>query len=86
MAKKEILEGWVEVDRPPRAQKSYGADATSAPPRPRPASRGADAARARPALKKSKLRGVFLRPASGSDAETKLVLVDRQNRPKIAQG
>lgn len=82
MPKKPILKGWVELDQKPMAQKTYGADITSAPPR---ALKGADAAR-RAAPKKSKLRGVYLRPAHGSDANAKLVLVDKKNRPKFAQG
>jgi hypothetical protein len=38
------------------------------------------------APKKSKLRGVYLRPEKGTDASAKLVLVDKQNNPKYAQG
>jgi hypothetical protein len=82
MPKKKILKGWVELDQPPMAQKSYRADMTSAPPRSR---QTADAAKSA-APKKSKLRGVYLRPEKGTDASAKLVLVDKQNKPKYAQG
>lgn len=82
MAKKKILKGWVEVDQKPMAQKTYAADMASAPARVR---RAADAAKTA-APKKSKLRGVYLRPERGTDASAKLVLVDKQNKPKYAQG
>jgi hypothetical protein len=83
MPKKSILKGWVECDQKPMAQKTYAADMTSGPTRVR---RAADAARRAAAPKKSKLRGVFLRPESGTDANAKLVLVDKKNKPKYAQG
>jgi hypothetical protein len=82
MPKKKILKGWVELDQPPMPQKSYRADMTSAPPRSR---QTADAAKSA-APKKPKLRGVYLRPEKGTDASAKLVLVDKQNNPKYAQG
>jgi hypothetical protein len=82
MAKKKILKGWVELDQKPMAQKTYPADMASAPARVR---RATDAAKSA-APKKSKLRGVYLRPERGSDASAKLVLVDKKNKPKYAQG
>ncbi len=84
MPKKKILKGWVELDQKPMTQKTYGADITSAPAQ---VLGGADAARAKRApRKKSQLRGVYLRPERGTDQNAKLVLVDKKNRPKYAQG
>lgn len=82
MPKKTILKGWVELDQKPMAQKTYAADMASAPARVR---RAADTAK-HVAPKKSKLHGVYLRPERGSDANAKLVLVDKNNNPKYAQG
>jgi hypothetical protein len=82
MPKKTILKGWVELDQKPMAQKTYRADMASAPPRAR---QRADAAKSG-APKKSKLRGVYLRPEKGTDGSAKLVVVDKQNNPKYAQG
>lgn len=83
MPKKKILKGWVELDQKPMAQKTYAADMASAPARVR---RSATDAAEQAAPKKSKLRGVYLRPERGSDASAKLVLVDKKNKPKYAQG
>ena len=81
MAKKQILKGWVELDQKPMAQQTFAPDLTSAPAR---TPRAADAAIKRP--KASKLRSVYVRPARGTDASAKLILVDKQNKPKYAQG
>ena len=82
MPKKPILKGWVKLEQKPMAQKTYAADMASAPARVR---RAAQAAK-RVAPKKSKLRGIYLRPERGSDANAKLVVVDKKNKPKYAQG
>jgi hypothetical protein len=82
MPKKPILKGWVELDEKPMAPKTFAPDMSSAPARAR---RAADAKK-KAAPKKSKLRGVYVRPERGSDANAKLVLVDKKNKPKYAQG
>jgi hypothetical protein len=54
----------------------------SAPARVRRATDSAKSA----APKKSKLRGVYLRPERDTDSSAKLVLVDKQNKAKVRAG
>jgi hypothetical protein len=91
MTKPVALPGWKTSAAGPKRQQSRGSDFVGASARVLKAkskSKTAADSAAKPAAKSTttKLRAVYMRPAKGSDADAKLVIVDRKNRPVIVQG
>ncbi|MEO5958603.1 MAG: hypothetical protein ABIR80_05770 [Opitutaceae bacterium] len=89
MPKPVALAGWKTSAAGPKRQQSRGSDFVGASARVlKSKSKTAADSAAKPASKSTttKLRAVYMRPAKGSDADAKLVIVDRKNRPVIVQG